>query len=98
VSLLVWVIYDVSEDKIRGKVASLCKRQGLYRVQKSVFLGKIEPNRLDELLLASEQLIDGNTDSVYVFPLCRSDFGRVKIIGQGFDKRLVQDQIKALVV
>ncbi|MCP4136113.1 MAG: CRISPR-associated endonuclease Cas2, partial [bacterium] len=28
-SVLVWVIYDISEDKIRSKVAKNCKKYGL---------------------------------------------------------------------
>jgi crotonobetainyl-CoA:carnitine CoA-transferase CaiB-like acyl-CoA transferase len=37
-----WAIYDISEDKKRSRVAKACKNIGLYRVQKSVFLGGSE--------------------------------------------------------
>lgn len=97
-SQLVWVVYDVSANRVRTKVAAMCKRYGLYRVQKSVFLGKLEKSRLDELALASEKLIDEETDSVYLFPLCEPDFRRVRILGQSFDTELVQDKVRALVV
>ncbi len=33
------------------------------------------------------------TDSVYVFPLCREDFDKVRIIGQGFDRKMVADEV-----
>jgi len=55
---LVWIIYDIVADKPRGRIAKLCKEAGLYRVQKSVFLGTIERNRLDELRLQVEEQID----------------------------------------
>jgi CRISPR-associated protein Cas2 len=93
---LVWIIYDVTIDKARGRIAKLCKEAGLYRVQKSVFLGTIERNRLDELTLQFEELIDEQTDSVYVFPLCQADFKKVQTLGQAFDEKLVTDEVKAL--
>ena len=40
-SVLVWIIYDIVDDRVRTKVAKECKKYGLERVQKSVFLGKI---------------------------------------------------------
>lgn len=93
---LVWIIYDIVENKPRGKIAKLCKEAGLYRVQKSVFLGTIERNRLDELRLAIEDWCDEAVDSVYIFPLCASDFKKVILMGQAFDKDLVTDQVRAL--
>ncbi|MBW1728438.1 MAG: CRISPR-associated endonuclease Cas2, partial [Deltaproteobacteria bacterium] len=44
-SVLVWILYDIVDDKARTKVAKACKKYGLIRVQKSVFLGKLESNR-----------------------------------------------------
>ena len=93
---LVWIIYDITVDKSRNKVAKLCKEAGLYRVQKSVFLGTIERNRLDELTMQFEDWINEETDSVYVFPLCQADFKKVQMLGQAFDKKLVTDEVKAL--
>ncbi|MGB9601063.1 MAG: CRISPR-associated endonuclease Cas2, partial [Myxococcota bacterium] len=53
--MLVWVIYDISEDKKRNKVAKFCKEYGLYRVQKSAFLGDINRNQFDELMLKCKE-------------------------------------------
>ena len=87
---------ETGYNKARGRIAKLCKEAGLYRVQKSVFLGTIERNRLDELTLQIEDLIDEQTDSVYVFPLCQMDFKKVQTLGQAFDEKLVTDEVKAL--
>jgi CRISPR-associated protein Cas2 len=76
-------------------VAKTCKQYGLIRVQKSVFLGKLEKNRFDELAEACLDLIDEETDSVYLFPFCQEDFRAIKVMGQGFDKKLVNDEILA---
>ena len=95
---LVWVIYDITEDRPRGKIAKLCKEAGLYRVQKSVFLGSIERNRLDELDMQIEEQMDEETDSVYIFPMCQPDFKKVILKGQAFDRKLVTDEIRAMLL
>ena len=93
---LVWILYDISENKPRSQVAKLCKEAGLYRVQKTVFLGTIDRNRLDELHMQIEELMDEDTDSVYIFPMCGPDFKKVLLMGQAFDRKLVTDEVKAL--
>ncbi|WP_295584933.1 CRISPR-associated endonuclease Cas2 [uncultured Lamprocystis sp.] len=95
---LVWIIYDIVDDKPRAKIAKLCKEAGLYRVQKSVFLGTIERNRLDELRLQIEAWENDEVDSVYIFPMCEADFKKVILLGQAFDKRMVNDEVRALFV
>ena len=91
--MLVWVIYDITKDKIRNNVAKTCKGYGLYRVQKSTFLGNLNMNELDSLSLECEELIDYDTDLVYVFPVCDGCFKKIKLIGESFDRELISDQI-----
>jgi len=93
---MVWVIYDIVEDKTRNKVAKVCLKKGLYRVQKSVFLGTLNANQRDSLSLECEVLIDPEVDSVYVFPMDDASFKKVKLLGQAFDKKLVKDEVLAL--
>jgi CRISPR-associated protein Cas2 len=96
--MLTWVVYDITEDKIRNRIAKICKGYGLYRVQKSAFLGDINRNQIDELSIRCEDIIDVERDSVYIFPMCEDDFKKVKLLGQAFDKNLVTDEIRALFV
>lgn len=49
--MICWVLYDIKKNKQRSKVAKACKHAGLYRVQKSVFLGSLEDNGKDTLEL-----------------------------------------------
>lgn len=93
--MLTWVIYDIVDNKKRTGVVKVCKGYGLYRVQKSVFLGRLNNNQIDELTMQCEDIIDEKKDSVYVFPLCDDDFKKVKLLGQAFDKKLVSDEILA---
>ena len=96
--MLVWLIYDISNNKARTKIVKLALKYGLYRVQKSVFLGTVKENHLDEIVLQSENLINTETDSLYVFPMCKKDFQSVILKGQAFDKKLVTDEIKSLFI
>ena len=86
--MLVWVIYDISENRIRSRVAKLCKNYGLFRVQKSAFLGDLNRNQSDSLALECEAVVE-ESDSVYVFPMCEDCNDRIKLIGVGFDRELV---------
>lgn len=91
--MLVWVMYDIKNDRIRTKLAKECKNIGLYRVQKSVFLGEIEDNDFDEIKLRAEDLINIEEDSVYVFLMNKAELNKAGIIGQAFDKELVTNEI-----
>ena len=91
--MLVWVMYDISSNKIRRNAIKICKNTGLYRVQKSVFLGEIEENDFDELKLKMEDIIDLDNDSVYIFPMNKKGLNQAGLIGQAFDKELVTDEI-----
>lgn len=91
--MLTWVVYDIADDKPRTRIGKACLDSGLYRVQKSVFLGEIGATALDELSVKIEDMIDKQTDSVYIFPMCSEDFSKVRLMGQAFDKKLVTDEI-----
>ncbi|GAB6137793.1 hypothetical protein JCM15060_09820 [Halanaerobaculum tunisiense] len=86
------------EDVARRKIADKAIALGLYRVQKSVFLGNIEETTADELLLYSEEMMDQDEDSVYMFPMCQEDFKKVELRGEIFNKDKVNDELKTLVL
>ncbi|ACN13660.1 conserved hypothetical protein [Desulforapulum autotrophicum HRM2] len=92
-STLAWIIYDITEDKTRNFLAKEFKKTGLIRVQKSVFLGRLDSNRFDELGEICDGVINPETDSVYLFPFCQEDFQKVRVLGQGFDRKMVNDEI-----
>ena len=94
--MICWVLYDIKMNKPRSKVAKICKQSGLYRVQKSVFLGSLEDNEKDTLELSVSDLIDEETDSVYIFPMSKNELRQTALLGQAFDKKLVTDKVKSL--
>ena len=96
--MLTWVMYDIVIDRTRDRAAKACLQAGLYRVQKSVFLGTLGENERDELGVVLERLIDAGRDSVYIFPMCRPDFSKVNLLGQAFDEKMVCDEVRTLLI
>ena len=94
--MITWVMYDVTNDKARTKIAKYCKQAGLYRVQYSVFIGKLDKNERDVLQLQIEALIDEEQDKVYLFLMSKKALQESVLLGQAFDKKLVTDEVKAL--
>jgi len=96
--MLTWFIYDISDDKTRKRLSDKAQELGLYRVQMSVFLGDVDINSADELAIFSEDEIDVSNDSVYILPMCQDDFNKIKLIGEAFDKALVNDEIQTFFI
>jgi CRISPR-associated protein Cas2 len=69
--MLTWVVYDIRKDRTPTKIAKRCLDFGLYHVQKSVFLGDVPPNRVEEILLFSRQLLNLVTNAGNVFLVSR---------------------------
>lgn len=94
--MIIWVLYDIKNDRNRTKVAKLCKQAGLYRVQFSVFLGSLDANQKDALRLQIEDYIDEEIDKVYIFPMNKAELQQTELLGQAFDKDLISDEVRAL--
>jgi len=93
---MTWVLYDIENNRARSRVAKYCKQAGLYRVQLSVFLGKVDANAKDELELKIAAEINIEKDKVYIFPMSKDELKNTVLLGQAFDKKLVSDKVKAL--
>jgi len=91
-------MYDIVKDKTRTKVSKYCEKAGIYRVQYSVWLGDINKTKRKELRCQIEDIIDPLIDKVYIFPMCREDFSLCELLGQAFDKDLISDEVKALLM
>jgi len=89
--MLYWVIYDISDNNMRNKVASKCKDHGFRRVQKSSFLGNTTRNKIEMLALEVKEILsqNENKDCVFVFPSCKSCFSE-KIIEGSLDEEGVR--------
>ena len=68
------VVYDISDDRARAKVADFCLDYGLSRVQYSAFVGDLARSHQDELLQKVRRRLGRLAGRVVLFPLCETDF------------------------
>lgn len=94
--MLVWFIYDIVENKPRRLISKKAQELGLFRVQKSVFVGNISKSTCDELMLFSQAQMNPKEDSLYLLPMCQDDFKKVTLTGVAFDKTLVNRELKSM--
>lgn len=70
------VIYDISHDGARQKVADVCLDYGLDRVQFSAFLGELSRNHQESLMLKIRTRMGRQGGRVWLVPICESDWAR----------------------
>jgi CRISPR-associated protein Cas2 len=75
------IAYDISDDRRRARVAAVLQACG-DRVQRSVFVATVQDDTLKEARDRISQIIDPDTDSVYVFRQCAACWEAVGIHGQ----------------
>ncbi len=72
------LIYDITDDRARTKVADLCLDYGLRRIQYSAFLGDLPRTLQEELLLKIGRVLRGKAADVRLIPLCERDLAQSK--------------------
>jgi CRISPR-associated protein Cas2 len=77
------VVYDISDDGRRTKVADVCLDYGLDRIQYSAFLGDLAPTHQEELMLKLERVLGRKTGNIQLFPLCARDWQGRRVIKKG---------------
>ena len=68
------VVYDISNDRVRTKVADICLDYGLSRIQLSAFVGNLSRAHQDELLQKVRRRLGRSPGHIALFPLCEMDF------------------------
>jgi CRISPR-associated protein Cas2 len=79
------VVYDISDDAKRTKVADACLDYGLDRIQYSAFLGSLSASLQDELMLKLKKTLGRKAGNIQLFPLCAKDWQGRRIIEQDGD-------------
>ncbi len=92
-----YAVYDITENSTRSSVTHILKNQGFIRIQKSVFCGSLSGQNKKDLIESIKTTINEN-DSFYLILTCNQCFGKIKIIGKGFDKEYVSDKKPAVVL
>lgn len=68
------VIYDIPEDSLRNKLATICKDFGLERIQFSAFCGFLSFNKREELFLRLKKASGEKEANIHIYVLCDRDF------------------------
>ena len=65
--MLVLVIYDITEDEVRKKVADLLLQYGFKRIQYSAFIGKIPSYLLKDLVIKLRKIMSTAHGNIQIF-------------------------------
>lgn len=71
--LLTFVIYDIVDDLVRGRVANACKDYGLERIQYSAFSGSLDASRRAALATRLADTLGKEIGRILVLPVCEKD-------------------------
>ena len=70
----VLLVYDITNDRMRSKVADACQDYGLDRIQFSAFLGRLSRNHQEELMLKIKKIVGKSPSKVMLVPICEDDW------------------------
>ncbi|RLG49229.1 MAG: CRISPR-associated endonuclease Cas2 [Thermoproteota archaeon] len=83
------VIYDITRDSLRNRVANKLKDYGLNRIQYSAFVGDLRARNLRSLVIDLKKLLgkvgkemEGERRLVHIFPVPFSSLESVIVIGE----------------
>ena len=68
------VMYDIESDRVRYRISETCLDFGLERIQFSVFRGKLNRNKREELLMKLTEALADEAGKVLIQPMCEDDF------------------------
>ncbi len=80
--MLTLVAYDISQDKPRTRMHKYLKELGLNS-QRSVFECEIEADARQRVAQFGTTLLDHETDSLRIYPICERCARKVQVQGQG---------------
>ena len=70
------IAYDISNNRLRLKAAKMCRRIGLIRMQKSVFVGETRADLLAELEQIFRPVLPV-TDTLAIIRLEKSEYDKI---------------------
>lgn len=81
------ICYDITNNKLRKKIADYLEERGCQRVQKSVFMGEMhakQSKKLHQTLLDIQEVF-GEDDTIIMMPVSESNVQSMKMIGREVD-------------
>jgi CRISPR-associated protein Cas2 len=85
--MISFIMYDIEDHKVRRHVAKYLLKKGCTRVQKSVFVGRLERKTVKEMqeVLKEVQAMYDNNDSIFFLPAGEENISGMRIIGRNID-------------
>ena len=80
--MITLVIYDITEDDLRLRVAKFLRSRGLQRIQKSAFAGPLTAGQRADLVAGLRRLIRGHDRvNIQVYPLTEASYNQRIVMG-----------------
>lgn len=79
--VLVLVVYDISDDLVRKRLADYLKSKGFTRIQKSVFIGNPPPSLYKDVRRMLKYFIKSDRDVIHVFPITEYSVKYMQVYG-----------------
>ncbi len=79
------VVYDISDDAVRLRVANKLKDYGMTRIQYSAFVGELAPRRYRSLVGELRRIVSKVREGrrvIHLFPIPVSSLERVEVVGE----------------
>jgi len=74
------LVYDISDDRTRARVADACLDYGLDRIQYSAFVGRLSATHQDELMLKLKKTLGRKAGHIRLYSLCQKDWESCRVI------------------
>ena len=89
--MLFFVMYDIESNKVRQQIAKYLLKMGCFRVQRSIFLAELDPEKYERIRsdLTEVQSYYDNHDSILIVPVSTELIKSMKIIGKSIDVDII---------
>ncbi len=79
--MLTLIIYDITEDEVRLRVADFLKVKGLKRIQKSAFIGDLTSSQKVDIEAGLRRLVKNARANIQIYPLTPASYNMRIVIG-----------------
>ena len=89
--MLFFGMYDIESNKVRQQVAKYLLKMGCFRIQRSIFLADLTPEKYELIRsdLTEVQSFYDNQDSILIVPVSTDLLKSMKIIGKSVDVDII---------
>ncbi len=98
--MLCLISYDIENNKVRRVIAKYLIRKGCIRVQKSVYLAKVDQRIYREIVSTLKEIQEmyENDDSIFVMPIGEEQLHRLQVIGRNLQIEVLTNPPHTLIL